>query len=1001
MGQRDMEPGLHLVLGPPGAGKTRAVFGWMRASEAHEPILVVPTRPDVVSYSLDLAREAGTILGRSPVCTFDQLAVLVAGSRSLTLGALGRSLVHRRLLRTTGLRVLDRVAGLPGVVASCATVLDELEEGCPGPQEVDACLAAWVAAYPEDSLVVHDLAVLLHGRRRMLDALGAPGTVADWRRACDSAAGWARPLAVHGFTGFGPAQRRLLLSLGGAVPVLVTLPYQDGRQATAALRQEVAGLRASARTVEELPPCEESDQALGPAKLVKGFLTSDGRTVSTAAKGEQREAVETVEEGVTFCLASGRRNEAELAAREVARLLRRGFLPEDIVIVVRRVAGWQRLLGQVLGAAAIPYRVDAEVPFQRTGLGHALVEGLRGLTARDEAGLFCYLRSPYAGVSLDRVDSLESWYRRSSGGDWDALLEYTRKSLPGTLEGLERAFWVDSDGAARVDPDGLCALGPAMLLRAAEGHVLHSSELAEDVRSATVLQAAVSELRLWVGEQGEPGSASDTDTAVDAAEVISALAGLPVHMGGEEAGGVVRVVSAHRARTRTVRAVFILGLVEGEFPESGEISSLLSPRQRARANAAAGMPLFPVPPGGEDALVFLVTASRARESLYLSSRDSEEEGESSIQSPFWEDARGLLPSAPLLCRGLDQVVHPLRDAPTHRDYLRGCVSAGLTPPSDDDAGRLAGLKTWRRPPAHLSAGLVFEALSVLSVFSASELETYCRCPFSWFIGSVLRLEGTDAEFGAAATGTLAHRVLAEVYAGLCEESSLPLTADSLPRALELAGLHVERELESVAGLGRREDRIAAAALVRERVNRLLRFDARSGSCLSPARSEFSVAAPGRGVDLGGFALKGRIDRLDVGGSERLCLVVDYKSGSDAQGPAFAQHGWLQLPLYLMAVRVALPDLSLAGGVYFPLSSGAVAGMVGEAFAERVGGWAPAKARVDVERFEEELRACHALATEAAEGIRAGLIGARPRGGACPAWCTLRSLCRGPEEGTPL
>ena len=998
---RGWEPGLHLVLGLPGSGKTRAVLSWMQGLKATEPILVVPARPDVVSYSLDLARGVGTILGRRPVCTFEELAVLVAGSRSRALGALGRSLVHGRLLRTVKLTTLDRVAGLPGVVASCAAVLDELEEGCRRPEDVETCLATWAAAHPEDSLVAHDLATLLTGRRRMLDLLGSPGRIADWRRACETAADWTRPVAVHGFTGFRPAQRRLLLSLGRAVPVLVTLPYQEGRQATAALRREVAGLRAAARRVEELPPNGEPGRALGPAKLVDGFMTSEGRSASTAAQAEQRGLVEAVGEGVTFCLSSGRRNEAELAAREVVRLLRAGFLPDDIVIVVRRVAGWQRLLGQVLGAAGIPYRVDAEVPFQRTGLGYALVEGLRGLVARDEAGLFCYLRSPYAGVSPDRVDDLDSWYQRNSGGDWDALLETTRTSLPATLEDLERAFCGSTGGATKVDPEGLRTLGLAMLARAGKGHSLHSFELAEDVRSFTALQSAVSEMRLWSGEQGGPELSGESGVAVEAAEAISALASLPVHMGGEEAGGVVRVVSAHRARTRAVRAVFILGLVEGEFPESGEASSLLSPRQRAQANAACGIPLFPMSPAGEDALVFLVAASRAGEVLYLSSRDTEEEGEPSIRSPFWEDARGILPSAPLVYRGLDEVVHPLLEAPTHRDYLRGCVSAGLTPPLEDDAKRLVGLTTWRRSSACLSAGLVSGALSGLSVFSASELETYCRCPFSWFISSLLRLEGTEVEFGAAETGTLAHRVLAGVYAALREESRLPLTVASLPRALELAGLHVERELKGVSGLGRREDRIAAAALVRERVDRLLGFDAGSGSCLSPAESEFDVAISGQGVDLGGFALKGRIDRLDTGGSDRLCLIVDYKSGTKAQGPAFAQHGWLQLPLYLMALRVSLPDLSLAGGVYFPLSSGTVAGMVSEAYGDRLGKWAPAKARVGAERFEEELQACHTLAAEAAEGIRAGLIGARPREGECPAWCRLGALCRGPEGGAPL
>ena len=52
-------------------------------------------------------------------------------------------------------------------------------------------------------------------------------------------------------------------------------------------------------------------------------------------------------QGVRFLLASGQRNEAELVAQHIAALIREGFRPGDIGVIVRRLRTWSSLLGQV------------------------------------------------------------------------------------------------------------------------------------------------------------------------------------------------------------------------------------------------------------------------------------------------------------------------------------------------------------------------------------------------------------------------------------------------------------------------------------------------------------------------------------------------------------------------------------------------------------------------------------------------------------------------------
>ena len=74
------------------------------------------------------------------------------------------------------------------------------------------------------------------------------------------------------------------------------------------------------------------------------------------------------------------------------------------------------------------------------------------------------------------------------------------------------------------------------------------------------------------------------------------------------------------------------------------------------------------------------------------------------------------------------------------------------------------------------------------------------------------------------------------------------------------------------------------------------------------------------LDLGGWQLHGRIDRVDVdAGRPAPGCVHDYKVAAqgDARAPSSPAKGKLQLPLYLLALR-DLWGIDPAGGVYQPL-----------------------------------------------------------------------------------
>jgi RecB family exonuclease len=149
---------------------------------------------------------------------------------------------------------------------------------------------------------------------------------------------------------------------------------------------------------------------------------------------------------------------------------------------------------------------------------------------------------------------------------------------------------------------------------------------------------------------------------------------------------------------------------------------------------------------------------------------------------------------------------------------------------------------------------------------------------------------------------------------------------------------------------------------------------------------------------GDFALRGRIDRIDLAADGRTALVRDYKTGKRvASAPEFDRKGTLQIQLYMLAVRRVL-ELDPVAGLYQPLGAA-------DPGKRRARGLAlgddprVAELRVvrtdkkDSDEFEQALADAEARAIAAAARMRAGDITRDPLNGECPKYCTFQPICR--------
>ncbi len=190
------------------------------------------------------------------------------------------------------------------------------------------------------------------------------------------------------------------------------------------------------------------------------------------------------------------------------------------------------------------------------------------------------------------------------------------------------------------------------------------------------------------------------------------------------------------------------------------------------------------------------------------------------------------------------------------------------------------------------------------------LERYIKCPFTFYLRDVLRLEapeepGDGLEMDPLEFGTLAHAILQRTFEAVINgRLDLSGALSELDRAWQAACDQAERRGVTGASLAWQARREALRHDLREAVRRDPVFSRCDGV---PAHAE-RVFGRAHGspvtLELGDgrvVSFAGRIDRVDVVGAGR--RVVDYKTGAGTSEEERLKDALsVQLPVYLLAVK---------------------------------------------------------------------------------------------------
>ena len=294
--------------------------------------------------------------------------------------------------------------------------------------------------------------------------------------------------------------------------------------------------------------------------------------------------------------------------------------------------------------------------------------------------------------------------------------------------------------------------------------------------------------------------------------------------------------------------------------------------------------------------------------------------------------------------------------------------------------------------------------------SASSLETYARCPFRYFLETVLGLQPWEEPEQILSLlprdrGVLLHHILYEFFSRLQQTERLPLSAQRSDDERQLLTRIAEEEFARFA-----QTRPVGLPLLWElerehllqRLHAFLRRERHIAGGFCPAAFEvfFGIGTEGGGesertpnpqflapntpvpfrLDTGEeVQLRGRIDRIDVStesialGQPRQARILDYKTGR-APARGFAGGTALQLALYLYAARHLRPDLDWVGAEYASVDGTAQ----------------PDKKSLTAETQAARLGTLRTIITRLAEGMTAGLFFPAPD--TCQS-CAFPEICR--------
>ena len=764
-------------------------------------------------------------------------------------------------------------------------------------------------------------------------------------------------LLFDGFTGFTPIQVnviRELLVIADRVCVTVTMDEREDaftpgkpHQLFFMSKQMIRTLAGLTKNLDDPVYLKLSGKSRFSQAPAMQFLE---KNIFRYRKG----TYEKEQQEIQIFAAASPLEEMREAARRMAQLVRTcGYRYGEIAVITGNLEEYARLASQVFEEADIPYFIDEK----HSVLMNPFVEYLRAAMEMAVQGfpyesVFRYLRCGMSEVTREQADKLENyvlalgirgyrkwsekWVRVYRGMEADQIQELNeiREVFAEEVKGLADGFCTGKktvEEYCRILYEFILKSNVWQKLKKQEQNFKDTGDKAMEKEYNQIYGIVMDLLDKMVEILGnETVSRQEFRQLLETGLSQAKVALIPPSI------DQVMVGDMERSRLKDIKALFFVGVNEGNIPKSTQTGGILSELDRDFFKEQ-GVELAPGPKElmNMQRFYLYLNMTKPREQLILSFSDTNAKGEGISPAYLIGSIRGLYPKLEIERAGESGAARSSVSGARMKNET-GSGNGEYCYPENPEAGislfleKLAGetgkdheildqtdamfgeLYSWYlrdskyhdkvqklvqsafagKPKDIISQSVAKALYGEISPYSATRLERFAACAFAHFLQYGMKLtERVEYEFKAMDMGNVMHEAL-ESFAEVVRKRGLKWTELTEQERNEIAD---ECLNNIVADYGNTVLKSSARnEYMIERTRRILR---RTVWALQKQLEQGEFQPEGFEVTFGG----GRIDRVDIMEDQNKVYVkvIDYKTGNTSFDLVYLYHGLqLQLMIYL-------------------------------------------------------------------------------------------------------
>ncbi len=993
---------VQFILGRSGTGKTRycveAIVEALLDKNSRPLLFMVPEQATYQAQRAILEDHRISGYNRLHVVSFNRLEYLVLGKNVVRpeITRIGRTMVVQRILLDCAdkLNIFAGSASLPGLGKQLAGTIEQLQQYANSPDDVKG-LVGKLQKQSADSLVAakfSDIAIVFEEYLKFIEGKFLDPDV-QLAAACKAVAKadflQGAKLWVDGFAGFTGGELAMLTELLKAVadtqialcldPVTVDIfnPDKTKIDPTDLFGKTV---QTYAELVERVKRCKL--ELAKPLVLDKPHRFSDSPPLGHIERNIFKNKPKKISAGgkVRIISAPNARAEVRFAARQITELVRTaGYRYRDIAVIASDIDSYENYIKASFEDYNIPVFIDKRKGINQHPVIEMICSAMAAVTNDFPAGrILTYLKTDILDIERGDVDVLENYCIAFgiTASDWisdkpwryagnrakqfnESCVDRIRRKVIGPLLEL-RAQLLDDDGKVKIlSPeqftkiifDFLETIGVANRLSLWVEDSLRKGDFA----AASAGRLSADEHRqlfdrlvdifdeLVEAFEGTQLCCEDYLAILRCAFSQMTLAFIPPNL------DQVLVGSIERSRHPDLKAVFLIGATERQFPTPVVFDGILSENDRLAAESCG----LDLPPGVRRELAnrpYLAYIAFTRPSqllcitypavdrksnavvrsvlvddLCLLFDDLEEESIASVETSV-EEIYSQYGLEDMFCRLKDRSLSTLVPRVAHAiDY---------------------------KNKADLSDSVVRQLFGRKMSSSASRLGTFAACPYRHFSRYVLELKKRDEfKLEPLDLGDFYHRTLDALVKRAAAEK-LDFGKIEPPALIKILNEEIDKLCHDDSFISKFASHsphntfivrtaaeylqncvVAVSQMVRAGDFRPVLSEISFGQSKSsgPSIGEFKITlGDGRSV-----CFNGRIDRLDVAnvGGKKIALVFDYKKRSEGFSWSEFFYGLdIQLAMYMLAVRNAAGKIAddIAGSFYLPVEANPTSVDIGDA-----------------------------------------------------------------------